>query len=460
MSQDPGFLHPINPATGEPLEPVRCATREQVIETVARARAAQGAWAALSVEERAEPLRRFAARLGDEAVASELASLVSLEMGKPISAARSEVRTVGVRVESFVARAKEACVDEEVEEGATAVRIEWRPLGVCAVVAPWNYPLSTPNSLVMSALLTGNSVVIKPSELTPRTGAGYHELLSAELPEGVFEIVQGDGKVGAALVESDVNMVAFTGSIRTGQAIMREAAGSMKRLVLELGGKDPMIILPGADLERAADHAATESTRNSGQVCISVERVFVHESIANEFAGMLEERVRAQQVGDPLEAETKIGPMASEAQRDHVLRQLAAAAAEGAEIRVQGESRGPGFFLTPSLALGVKDEMDLARDETFGPVVCVSTYSDVEEVIRRANSTQYGLGASVWGPRGEQTERVASQIEAGMIGINRGLSAAGGAPWVGAKMSGFGYSRSRDGMRQFMQPRTFSRRKE
>jgi acyl-CoA reductase-like NAD-dependent aldehyde dehydrogenase len=327
------------------------------------------------------------------------------------------------------------------------------------VVAPWNYPLSTPNSLVMSALLTGNTVVIKPSELTPRTGAGYHDLLASELPKGVFEIVQGAGPVGAALVGAEVDMVAFTGSIKTGQAIMRAAAGSMKRLVLELGGKDPMIILPGADLEAAADHAARESTRNSGQVCISVERIFVHESVADEFAGMLESRVRAQEVGDPLDPQTQIGPMANDAQRQHVLRQLEAAAAAGADIRVQGESRGPGFFLTPSLALNVSDDMDLAVDETFGPVVCVSSYGDEEEVVRRANATQYGLGASVWGPDGEQTERVAGQIEAGMIGINRGLSAAGGAPWVGAKMSGFGYSRSREGMRQFMQPRTFSRRK-
>jgi acyl-CoA reductase-like NAD-dependent aldehyde dehydrogenase len=289
-------------------------------------------------------LRRFAAKLADESVAAELARLVSVEMGKPIQAARSEVRTVSVRTENFISRALEACVDENVEEGATAVRIEWRPLGVCAVVAPWNYPLSTPNSLVMSALLTGNTVVIKPSELTPRTGAGYHDLLASELPKGVFEIVQGAGPVGAALVGAEVDMVAFTGSIKTGQAIMRAAAGSMKRLVLELGGKDPMIILPGADLEAAADHAARESTRNSGQVCISVERIFVHESVADEFAGMLESRVRAQEVGDPLDPQTQIGPMANDAQRQHVLRQLEAAAAAGADIRVQGESRGPGFF--------------------------------------------------------------------------------------------------------------------
>jgi acyl-CoA reductase-like NAD-dependent aldehyde dehydrogenase len=459
MSQDPGFLHPTNPATGEPLEALACSSSEEVAAAVNRARAAAKAWAQLSVEERAAPLRRFAAKLGDEATAQRVAELVTTEMGKPISAARGELRTVATRVEGFISRAKDACVDEHLEEGKTAVRLEWRPLGVCAVVAPWNYPLSTPNSLVLSALLTGNTVVIKPSEITPRTGAAYHELLASELPEGVFEIVQGGGAVGAALVDADVDMVAFTGSIRTGQAIMRAAAGSMKRLVLELGGKDPMIILPGADLEAAADHAARESTRNSGQVCISVERVFVHESVADEFADMLEARVRAQEVGDPMLADTQIGPMANEQQRDHVLRQLEAAAAAGAEIRVQGESRGPGFFLTPSLALGVQDDMELASDETFGPVVCVSTYSEVDEVVERANATRYGLGASVWGPQGEQTEGVAAQIDAGMIGINRGLSAAGGAPWVGAKMSGFGYSRSREGMRQFMQPRTFSRRK-
>lgn len=451
-------LHPVNPSTGEALEVVDCSTPAEVADAVARARAAQPAWEAMGLEARAERVLAFAAELQTPELANRLAAAVTREMGKPIAQSRGEVATVAGRANSFVERAREACVLEETSEAGTEVHIHWRALGVAAVIAPWNYPLSTPNSLVLSALLTGNTVVLKPSEYTPQAGALYHAVLSRHLPPGVFELVQGAGETGAALVDADVDMVAFTGSIKTGQAIMRTAAGGMKRLVLELGGKDPMIVLPGADLDAAAKHAARESVRNSGQVCVSVERVFVPKELEAEFAAKVEAELADIRIGDPTAEDTFMGPMANPGQREHVLAQLADAEKKGAEIRVRGESRSPGFFLTPSLALGVTEEMDLARDETFGPVVAISTYEDVDDALRRANLGAYGLGASVWGPENEETDRIASGVRAGMVGINRGLSAAGGAPWVGWKMSGFGYSRSKDGMRQFMQPQTHSRR--
>lgn len=456
----PDMLHPINPTTGEAAEALACSTADQISEAVARARAAQPSWEGLGVEGRAACVAKLAERLSDDELVDALARQMALEMGKPIAAARSEVKVVAGRVQSFIQRAREACEAERTAEGRVEVDVLWRSLGVVGVIGPWNYPLSTPNSLVLSALLTGNCVVFKPSELTPRTGAAYHRVLSECLPEGVFGLVQGAGEVGAALVDSAVDMIAFTGSIGTGQAIMRAAAKSMKRLVLELGGKDPMIILPGADLEAAADHAARESVRNSGQVCVSVERVFVPDDVAEQFGDMLASRVAALKLGDPLDPDTDLGPMANEAQRKHVQAQLAQAEAAGAKVRVRGAASTPGFFLSPSVVLGVKDDMELAHQETFGPVVSVSSYSDVDEAISRANASVYGLGASVWGPEGEQTERVARALQAGMVGINRGLSAAGGAPWVGWKMSGFGYARSREGMRQFMVPQSFARARE
>lgn len=453
---DPEVISPVNPSTGQPLAPVPVATRADVEATVARAKEAQASWAALGIEGRAEHILAFAASLDDAAVAESLAALVTEEMGKPLAAARGEVAVVAGRAKSFVDVARKACRDDETGSGDVRVRVQWRPLGVAAVIAPWNYPLSTPNSLVLSALLTGNTVVLKPSEYTPRTGAAYHAQLAAHLPDGVCELVQGRGETGAALVDSPVDMVAFTGSIRTGQAIMKSAANSMKRLVLELGGKDPMIVLPGADLEAAAKHAALESVRNSGQVCVSVERVFVPESQAAAFAERVEAHLRELRVGDPREPTTFMGPMANAAQREHVLKQIEQAEQAGAKVRVRGEARGPGFFLGPTLVEGVTDDMSLAKDETFGPVVALSSYADVDEAIARANATSYGLGASVWGPDDEQTHVLAGRIQAGMVGINRGLSAAGEAPWVGWKLSGLGYSRSVDGMRQFMQPQTFS----
>ncbi len=447
-----------NPATGEPLASIEATSPAQLQAIVAEAAAAQPGWNALGFEARAEVARAFAARLRDDTqVAEQLARAIAVEMGKPIKHARAEIANVHKRTEAFIVAARAACADELGVEGSIEVTTQWRPLGVLAVIAPWNFPISTPNNLVMSALLTGNAAVLKPSEFTPRSGAIYHEILSDQLPPGVFGLVQGGGEIGKALVESKVNMVAFTGSIRTGQAIMREAANAMKRLVLELGGKDPMIVLPGADLEQAAEFAVRNSLTNSGQICVATERVFVPRALEDEFVRLVERLVAGYRIGDPLAEDTDIGPMANAAQRDLVLAQLADARAHGAEVVVEPELRGPGFWLGPSVVRGVNDETRLAREETFGPVVAISTYDEVDEAVRRANATDYGLGASVWGPPGGQTEAVAERLEAGMIGINRGLSAAAGAPWVGWKMSGFGFSRSAAGMRNFMQPRTHAR---
>src|SRR5690606_16497285 len=432
-------IETVNPATGEPLPSIDATTPEQLHEAVARAAAAQPAWWSLGFDARAQLARRFAARLRDDRdIAEQLARAVAIEMGKPIKHARAEIANVHKRTEAFIVAAEAACRDEVGVEGSIEVTTQWRPLGVVAVIAPWNFPISTPNNLVMSALLTGNAAVLKPSEFTPRSGALYHRLLAEALPPGVFGLVQGGGEVGKALVESPVQMVAFTGSIRTGQAIMREAANAMKRLVLELGGKDPMIVLPGADLEQAAEFAVRNSLTNSGQICVATERVFVARELEPQFVEAVRRRVEQLRVGDPLAEDTDLGPLASAAQREIVLAQLADARAHGAELVIEGEVRSPGSWLGPSVVRAVPDDSRLAREETFGPVVSISAYDDVDEAVRRANATHYGLGASVWGPPGPATDAVAERLEAGMIGINRGLSAAAGAPWVGWKMSGFG----------------------
>ena len=453
-SQTPSHeLHPRDPSTGEALTPVPVTTRAQLAEQVWAARAAQPAWAEMTLAQRGEPLRRFAELLQGDA-GEALARQLSREMGKPLREARGEVRSVAARVPAVLEQAREACSEQHTVEGGIDMTVRWRPLGVVAVIGPWNFPVSTPSSLVLSALITGNTAVLKPSEHTPHTGASYHALLASVLPAGVLGLAQGTGELGAALVDSDVDMVAFTGSIATGQAIMRAAAATMKRLVLELGGKDPMIVLPGADLEAAARHAALEATRNAGQVCVAVERVLVHRDIVDAFTARVAEIVRGLRVGDPSDDATQIGPMANPEQRERVLAQLARAQAAGATLVVAGEARGPGFYLTPSVVTGVTPEMDLARDETFGPVVAIQSVADADEAVARANATRYGLGASVWGPPGPITDAIADRLQAGMVGVNRGLSAAGGAPWVGWKMSGFGFSRGVAGLRQFMQPQS------
>ena len=451
------ILQPVDPTRGEPLEPVTAATASEVAAAVSRARAAQAAWAALGIDGRSAALERFAARLAEPGVEAALASQVTAEMGKPIREARAEVRNVGRRLEAFAERARLAMADEVGREGGIEVRVRWRPHGVVAVIAPWNYPVATPSNLLLSALLTGNTTVFKPSEITPRTGALLHEILAEALPAGACELVQGGGRVGAALAAADVEVIAFTGSIATGQAIYRAAAEGVKRLVLELGGKDPMIVLRGADLEAAARYAAVESIRNSGQACVSVERVIVERSIAAALTARVVELVRELRVGDPWDEHTEVGPMATAAQRERVLVQLDDARARGAEILLGGEPQSPGFFLTPAVVTGVTSEMLLAREETFGPVVSIELADDAEHALALANGTFYGLGASLWGPSGPALEALAERLEAGMVGVNRGLSTAAGAPWVGWKRSGLGYTRSVAGMRSFLQPQSIAR---
>lgn len=456
MSAVPELLRPINPATGQPLEPVACTTRDALRDIVARARAAQGAWQATPFEARVEHARAFAAAVTRDL--EVIAGTVTDEMGKPIREARAEVKNIAARVESLAAAARQALADEEGVESGIRMRVRWRPLGVVAVIAPWNYPVATPGNLLLSALLTGNAAVFKPSEYTPGTGARLHAALAEAFPADLVGLVQGTGSIGAALVESDVDMIAFTGSIATGQAIMRSAAGSMKRLVLELGGKDPMLVLPGADLEAAAKHAVAEALRNCGQVCVAVERIIVHRDIAGDFTRRVAELAQRVRAGDPHDEACELGPLSSERQRDLVLAQLADARDKGATFLVAGEARGPGFYLTPSVVTDLRPDMTIARDETFGPVVAVQVAQDVEHAVDLANDTRYGLGASVWGAPGPDLDAIADRIEAGMVGINRGLSTAAGGPWVGWKMSGLGYTRSAAGMRQFLQPQSQARR--
>jgi len=449
-------LLPVNPATGAALPEVACSSGTELTAIVAAARAAQPAWDALGVQARAQRIRAFALALTEGDVASKLAASITREMGKPIKYARAEVRSVASRIESFITRAQEACQDERATEGDIRVVVQWRPLGVAAVIAPWNYPVITPINLLLSALLTGNTAVFKPSEYTPHTGEMLCGLLCEVLPAGVLGLVQGDGTVGAMLVDSAVDMVAFTGSIATGQAIMRSCASGMKRIVLELGGKDPMIVLPGADLDAAAEHAVRNALMNTGQVCVAVERILVDNSIHDEFVARVVARASEFQAGDPMQEQTELGPLANARQRDIVLEQLHDAKRRGAKFLLSGEAYGPGFFLQPTVVDDVTQDMILARDETFGPVLAISSVSGSEEALARANDTRYGLGASVWGPPGPGLEALANRIHAGMVGVNRGLSAAAGAPWVGWKMSGFGYTRSTAGMRSFMQPRSLS----
>ncbi|QDV08016.1 Succinate-semialdehyde dehydrogenase [NADP(+)] [Planctomycetes bacterium Poly30] len=455
-SSAPRLIQDLDPATGELIDSVPCAGEDEVRAAVARARAAQPSWAAVPIEERAAALERFGAALGKDAGA--LGQTLTAEMGKTLKSAVGEVRGYASGVEGDAEQVVAALRPIEYDTKGQHVTTVYEPLGVVAAITPWNFPVGMPLSILVPALVAGNSVVFKPSEHTPLVGRRLAELLQAELPDGVLELVQGDGETGAALVEADVDMIGFVGSRATGQAIMKAAAGSLKRLVLELGGKDPMVVFADADLNAAAKSAAENSLRNTGQVCCSVERVYVAEAIADAFEAKVLEYAREWTHGDGREDGVKMGPLVSERQRAVVAAQVDRAREEGAIVRLGGVTpEGRGWFYPATVLTGVQQSHAITHAETFGPVVAITRFSGEEdEAVRLANDTVYGLGANVWTGDPARGARVAARLRAGQVGVNRYLGGAPGTPWVGARQSGYGHLGGPDGHRQFTVPKTIS----
>ncbi len=445
-----------DPADGQPVGEVPITPVDEISAMVARARAAQPAWAALGPTGRRDALRGAASRMIEAAEAVGLQ--LTREMGKPLAEGVGEVRYTGKGLIEELDEMVEAFTAEVVEDAYTRSEMRYDGLGVCAAITPWNFPFSMPHWMVLPALMAGNTVILKPSEETPLTGQAYVDLLGADLPDGVLQIAHGADAQGKALVAADVDLIAFTGSRAVGQSIMAAAAGRLTRIILELGGKDPLVVLDDADVASAARFAARNSFRNAGQVCVSTERIYVDEAIADRFVDALVAEAGKMKVGHGTEDGVRIGPMVNQRQRAHVLRQLAAAEADGAR-RLCGGEAGPGAFLQPAVLDGVTHAMDIAREETFGPVACVIRVADDDEAVRLANDTPYGLGAIVFGGDEARAAAVADRLDAGMVGINRGVGGAFGTPWVGARQSGFGYHKGIAGHRQFAQVRVISRSK-
>ena len=446
-------LKSYNPATGDLVGEVPITAPDDIPGIVERSRAAQPAWEALGHDGRAGLLMQAAESFLTRA--DELGRLITREMGKPLREAIGEAKSLA-DVKHELKEIQEALAPEIFEDGRDRSTVYHDPLGVCAAITPWNFPMAMPAWMVLPALAAGNTVILKPSEETPLCGQAYADVLNEKLPADVLIVVQGADDQGKRLVDSDVDLIAFTGSRETGKHILRAASRDLKRVILELGGKDPMIVLESADLEKAARFAAHNSFRNAGQVCVSTERIFVPEAIADRFEALLVEATASMTQGDGLDEGVKVGPMVNEHQRNHVLSQLEAAVSEGAEVLAGGSGHHDNF-VTPTVLTGVTEEMSIATEETFGPVACVTRVESVEEAVQKANATHFGLGAVVFGEDGERTTQVARQLTAGMIGINKAVGGGAGTPWVGARQSGFGFHKSKDGHRQFTQTRVLSK---
>ena len=450
---DMNILSSLNPATGDVLGEVLVTQTDKVQNSVDRARDAQLGWSALGLQGRADILGQAAVIFSERE--QKHARLMTREQGKPIKESRAEAHGLGSRLEEEITEIVDALQPDIVEHGGNRSTIYHDPLGVVGAITPWNFPMSMPNWMVLPSLMAGNTVVLKPSEETPLCGQAYADVLNEVLPKDVLIVVHGADDQGKALVHSDVDMIAFTGSREVGKHIMREASGTLKRVMLELGGKDPMIVLEDADIGRAAKFAALNSFRNCGQVCISTERIFVMDSIADEFESALTQLASALTVGDGLEG-SDIGPMVNAKQREHVLAQIDEAVTAGATV-LTGADGNHKNFVTPTVITGVTEHMAIGTVETFGPVACVTRVASVDEAVARANDTRFGLGAVVFGGDGDQTESVARRLTAGMIGVNRSPGGVPGTPWVGARESGFGFHKSKDGHRQFTQTRVLTR---
>jgi len=438
-----------DPSNGELLGDVQVTTKERLSVMVAQAHAAAANWRNLDAVERVTILEKAYARL--EPHVKELAKLLSLEMGKDFRRATGEVGNV-VYGGSYIARgAMEALNAHDLGGGSL---VEYAPLGVVAVISPWNYPLAMANNLIVPALVAGNTVIFKPSEETPLIAERLIECLNKVLPQHVLQVVYGDSEQGKALVESNVQLIAFTGSQAAGKDIMARASGQLKRLVMELGGNDPMIVLQDAHIESAARFAVASSFENAGQMCTSTERIYVDEQVADQFEKRVVELAAKYKVGPWDIAGVNIGPIINADQHRKIIEHIQDAETKGARVLLGG-SQQPARYIRPTVISDMTPAMLMEQEETFGPVVSMSRVSSTEEAITRANNSSYGLGAVVFGST--EAEAVAAQLEAGMIGINQGPGGAGDAPWVGAKQSGFGFHGSPDGHRQFAQVRVVSR---
>lgn len=430
-----------DPATGEPVGRVPRGSAEDAAAAVRSARAAAPGWARTAPADRAAVVRRAAARVREHA--DELARLVTREMGRPLGDARAGVAagaaTLGQYAELGPLHRGRAL------QGAWDVTdlMVFEPRGVVAVITPWNDPVAIACGLVGAALVTGNTVVHKPSERTPHTGARLVELLAAGLPPGVLTMIPGDGSAGAALAEHpDVDVIAHVGSTRAGRQVAAAASRTGAKVLRENGGKDALVVDEDVDPEWAAEQAAAGCFANAGQICTSVERLYVHRAVAEPFLAALVAAAERLRIGPGLDGSTELGPLVDRRHRETVDRHVREAVTDGAKVLTGGVvPGGPGAFYPPTVLTGCTDDMTIMRAETFGPVAPVRVVDDFDEALTAAANGEYGLAATVLTASQAHAQRAWREIRAGTVKINAvfGGAPGGSAQPVGSSGEGFGY---------------------
>ncbi len=455
----PRPIKAVNPATGELLRELECADEANILAAVGAARAAQPRWNALGVRHRIQVLRKFQALL--HARKTEVARVITSEAGKPVvEALLTEVLVVLDAARFCIENAFAFLREEEVPHGNLAMkaksgRILRDPHGVIGIISPWNYPFSIPATASLAALVTGNAVVLKPSELTPLSTLELASLLhQAGVPQDVFQIIMGDGAAGAALVQSPIDKLVFTGSVATGTRIAQIAAARLLPVVLELGGKDPMLVLEDAEIDAASSGAVWGAFMNAGQACLSVERCYVHRNIYMRFVDACVAKTQQLRVGDGMNDGIDMGPMINQRQLENLERQVEDARSKGAHVLAGGERLshlGPNFY-APTVLADVNHSMRVMREESFGPVLPFMPFDTDDQAVALANGSDYGLAASVWTRDRARGESLARCIHAGTVMVNDTISCFGisEAPHGGIKASGMGRTHGRFGLEEMV----------
>lgn len=444
----------MNPATGRVLAHAPAASAEQLDQAVAAAKTAFKSWSALSYDEREQYLIAYADALQKHR--DELAVLLTQEQGKPLKTmAEPEVDQAISWIRQIAARRIPVEILED--NDSHTVELHHTPLGVVGAITPWNFPVLLALWKVAPALLTGNTMVIKPSPFTPLTTLRFGQIAQSVLPAGVLSIVSGGNELGPQMTaHPDIAKISFTGSTETGKHVIRSAAGTVKRLTLEMGGNDAAIVLPDADWKSVIPQLFWGAVGNSGQWCVGIKRLYIHRAYHDEFVAAFVDYARQQKLGDGLDPEVTVGPVQNRMQFDKVREFLDDIKANGQKIVLGGEvdDSRPGYFIPVTVVDNPPEDSKIVQQEQFGPIVPIIVYDDVDDVVARANDSPFGLGGSVWGRDTRAAVAVANRLETGMVWVNEIHTQGVDIPFGGHKQSGVGTEGGHEGRLLFTNPKT------